>query len=144
MNVIKATRDFERWLATQIPLVRRDVALKHLHMAESPFAFFRATFYRWLQLWHQACDEFANAPKVLAIGDLHIENFGTWRDLEGRLIWGVNDFDEAWLAAYTADLVRLVGSCYLAIEEEHLSISRKKACRAIEQGYRDSLGRGGA
>jgi hypothetical protein len=50
MNVIKATRDFERWIAKQIPLVRSDVALKHRHMAESPFAFFRATFYRWLQL----------------------------------------------------------------------------------------------
>jgi len=33
---------------------------------------------------------------VLAVGDLHVENFGTWRDAEGRLIWGVNDFDEAW------------------------------------------------
>src|SRR2546426_655767 len=41
MNVIKATRDFERWLARQIPLVRSDVALKHQHMAESPFFFAR-------------------------------------------------------------------------------------------------------
>jgi len=32
---------------------------------------------------------------VLAVGDLHVENFGTWRDAEGRLIWGVNDFDES-------------------------------------------------
>src|SRR6266404_5665869 len=79
MNIIKATRDFERWLAKQIPLVRSDVALKHQHMAESPFAFFRATFYRWLQQWHKRCDDIARAPKVLAVGDLHIENFGTWR-----------------------------------------------------------------
>jgi len=68
--------------------VRSDVALKHQHMAESPFAFFRATFYRWLQQWHKRCDDIARAPKVLAVGDLHIENFGTWRDEEGRLIWG--------------------------------------------------------
>src|ERR1700687_2839760 len=80
MNVIKATHDFERWLAKQIPLVRRDVALKHAHMAESSFSFFRATFYRWLQLWHENCLDVAGAPKVLAIGDLHIENFGTCRD----------------------------------------------------------------
>jgi uncharacterized protein (DUF2252 family) len=59
------------------------VALKHQHMAESTFAFFRATFYRWLQLWHEACDEFSKTPKVLAVGDLHIENFGTWRDRKG-------------------------------------------------------------
>ena len=31
----------------------------------------------------------------LSVGDLHVENFGTWRDSEGRLIWGINDFDEA-------------------------------------------------
>ena len=35
-------------------------------------------------------------PAVLAVGDLHTENFGTWRDAEGRLIWGINDFDEAF------------------------------------------------
>ena len=49
-------------------------------------------------------------PKVLAVGDLHIENFGTWRDSEGRLVWGVNDFDETWRLPYTQDLVRLTTS----------------------------------
>jgi len=143
MNVITATRDFEHWLAKQIPLVRRDVALKHQHMAESPFAFFRATFYRWLQLWHQACDEFAKAPKVLAIGDLHIENFGTWRDLEGRLIWGINDLDEVWPGPYTVDLIRLTTSAYLAVSGEHLSLTKREAAEAIEEGYRDALNAGG-
>ncbi len=143
MNVIKATRDFERWLAKQIPLVRSDVALKHQHMAESPFAFFRATFYRWLQQWHKHCDDIASAPKVLAVGDLHIENFGTWRDEEGRLIWGVNDLDEAWPGPYTLDLVRLTTSAYLAIHGEHLSLTRREAAEAIEEGYRDALTAGG-
>ena len=23
-------------------------------------------------------------PEVVAVGDIHVENFGTWRDLEGR------------------------------------------------------------
>jgi hypothetical protein len=79
----------------------------------------------------------------LAVGDLHVENFGTWRDLEGRLIWGVNDFDEAWPAAYAVDLVRLVASAYLAIQAEHLALSRKCACQAMEEGYRDSIAKGG-
>lgn len=90
------------------------------------------------------CPDLARAPKVLAVGDLHVENFGTWRDLEGRLIWGVNDFDEAWPAAYTADLVRLLASGYLAIHAGHLAIPRKHACEAIEQGYRDSLAKCGS
>ena len=143
MNVIKATRDFERWLAKQIPLVPSDIAVKHKHMAESAFAFFRATFYRWLQLWHDTCQESANAPHVLSVGDLHIENFGTWRDEEGRLIWGINDLDEAWPGPYTLDLIRLTTSAYIAIGGEHLYLSKREAAEAIEEGYRDALNSGG-
>jgi hypothetical protein len=124
--------------------VRRDLALKHELMATEPFAFFRATFYRWLQHWAEECGDVAKAPSLLAIGDLHIENFGTWRDEEGRLIWGVNDLDEVWPAPYTVDLVRLATSAYLAISAEHLSLTRREAADAIEEGYRDSIVAGGS
>lgn len=143
MNIFKATADFEHWLAGQLPIIRQDLALKHQHMAEAAFPFFRATFYRWLQLWPEICSDLVKAPAVLGVGDLHIENFGTWRDEEGRLIWGVNDLDEAWPAPYVLDLVRLVTSVYVAIVEEHLCISRRVAADAIEEGYRDSLEAGG-
>ena len=142
-GIVEATADFERWLAKRIPLVRQDIAVKHAHVAEAPFPFFRATFYRWLQHWPEVCGELAKTPAVLAVGDLHIENFGTWRDEEGRLIWGVNDLDEAWPAAYALDLVRLTASAYLAISEEHLSLTRREAAEAIEEGYRDALAAGG-
>ena len=56
-----------------------------------------------------------DAPSVLAVGDIHIENFGTWRDEEGRLVWGVNDFDEAAEMPYVLDLVRLATSAALAL-----------------------------
>jgi len=143
-DILQATSDYESWASRHVHLIRSDVKLKHRLMARSPFPFFRATFYRWAQWWPLLCPELARAPQVLAVGDLHVENFGTWRDLEGRLIWGVNDFDETWPAAYTVDLVRLLTSVYLAIREEHLALSRKRACQAIEQGYRDSLSCGGA
>ena len=143
-NIIDATADYEQWLGRHLKIVRRDLALKHMHMAEAAFPFFRATFYRWAQLWPAVCPDLAKAPHALVIGDLHVENFGTWRDIEGRLIWGVNDFDEAWPAAYTVDLVRLTTSAYLAIEADHLCITRREACEAIEQGYRDSIAKGGA
>ncbi len=138
MNIFKATADFERWLANRLPIIRQDIALKHTHMAEASFPFFRATFYRWIQLWPEVCGDLAKAPAVLAVGDLHVENFGTWRDEEGRLIWGVNDLDEAWPASYALDLVRLTTSAYLAISAEHLSLTE-----AIEEGYRDALTAGG-
>src|SRR5438309_10430700 len=143
MNIFKATADFERWLANRLPIIRQDIALKHTHMAEAPFPFFRATFYRWIQLWPEVCPDLAKAPAVLAIGDLHVENFGTWRDEEGRLIWGVNDLDEAWPASYALDLVRLSTSAYLAISGEHLGLTRREAAEAIEEGYRDALAAGG-
>jgi len=143
MNIFKATADFERWLSKRLPVIRQDIALKHQSMAEAAFPFFRATFYRWLQHWPEVCAGLAKAPQVLAIGDLHIENFGTWRDAEGRLIWGVNDLDEVWPGAYTLDLVRLTTSAYLAISGEHLCLTRRVAAEAIEEGYRDALAAGG-
>jgi hypothetical protein len=143
-NIVEATADFETWASRHVNLVRSDVDLKHRLMAQASFPFFRATFYRWAQWWPIVCPELARAPQVLAVGDLHVENFGTWRDVEGRLIWGVNDFDEVWPAAYTVDLVRLVTSAYLALPTEKLSLSRKRAFRAVEQGYRDCIAKGGA
>ena len=142
-SIFEATADFERWLSAQLPIIKPDIALKHLHMAEAPFPFFRATFYRWLQLWPLVCHELSSAPKVLAVGDLHIENFGTWRDIEGRLIWGVNDLDEVFPASYAIDLVRLTTSSYLAILGEHLCMARREASEAIEEGYRDAISAGG-
>jgi hypothetical protein len=143
MNIFKSTLAFEAWLANRLPVVRQDIDTKHGLMATAPFPFFRATFYRWLQHWHDQCSDLAKAPTVLAVGDLHIENFGSWRDAEGRLIWGVNDLDEAWPGPYTIDLVRLTTSAYLAIGGEHLTLTRRQAAEAIEEGYRDSLMAGG-
>src|SRR5438034_11833506 len=139
MNIFKATADFERWLAKRLPIVRQDVALKHTHMAEAPFPFFRATFYRWIQLWPEVCPDLAKAPAVLAIGDLHIENFGTWRDEEGRLVWGVNDFDEAAQMPYTNDLVRLAVGAELARQGGKLRITTQGIVEALLLGYSAAL-----
>jgi hypothetical protein len=143
-DVVQATAQFEKWAGRHVQLIPSDVRRKHELMASAAFPFLRATFYRWAQWWPQVCPDLARAARVLAVGDLHVENYGTWRDAEGRLIWGVNDFDEAWPAAYTVDLVRLLTSAYLAIQADHLSISRKQARQAVEQGYRDCLEKGGA
>ena len=139
MNIVKATQSFDKWKAARTQIIKADLELKHRRMAEAPFLFFRATFYRWVQLWEEVCPDEAKAPSVLAVGDLHVENFGTWRDLEGRLIWGVNDFDEVYPMAYTNDLVRLAVSAHLAVEEEHLELSVSDVCGAILEGYREGL-----
>jgi hypothetical protein len=143
-SIVDATSGLELWKSQQLSILRSDLILKHRMMASSVFPFLRSTFYRWAQLWPVVCPELSRAPQVLAVGDLHVENFGTWRDLEGRLIWGVNDFDEAWPAAYTADLVRLLVSAYFAIDEEELVVSRGAAREALEDGYRDAIDKGGS
>ncbi len=135
-TIFKATKAYEAWAAEHIPLIPRDLALKHHEMRGDVFAFMRATFYRWAQLFPRLCPDLAETPRVLAVGDLHVENFGTWRDREGRLIWGVNDFDEAFPMPYAIDLVRLASSALLAIGEGSLSLGGDVACAAILAGYR--------
>ncbi|MGC2532260.1 MAG: DUF2252 family protein, partial [Candidatus Sulfotelmatobacter sp.] len=139
MNVVKATRQFEAWLAQRTRIDQKDLRLKHSNMKKDCFMFLRATYYRWAQLWPQVCPDLAHAPRVLAVGDLHVENFGTWRDIEGRLIWGVNDFDEAWPMSYAIDLVRLAVSAHLAAEAGHLPVKREDICGAILEGYREGM-----
>jgi hypothetical protein len=143
MNVVKATRGFEAWLALRTPIDQEDLRFKHERMSAELFPFFRATYYRWAQLWPEICSHLVRAPQVLAVGDLHVENFGTWRDIEGRLIWGVNDFDEAWPMAYAIDLVRLAVSAHLAVEAGSLPLKREDICGALLEGYRESLREGG-
>jgi Uncharacterized protein conserved in bacteria (DUF2252) len=78
------------------------------------------------------------------VGDLHIENFGTWRDRDARLVWGVNDFDELDLLPYTIDLVRLATSALLAIAGGHLALDAGGACVALLSGWRERLELGAA
>ncbi|MDQ6707597.1 MAG: DUF2252 domain-containing protein [Acidobacteriota bacterium] len=143
MDIRAATANYEAWLGKGITLIDTDLAHKHAAMSEAAFPFLRATFYRWAQLWPQVCPDCVKAPEVLGVGDLHVENFGTWRDVEGRLTWGINDFDEAYPMPYTVDLVRLAASAHLAIAMSHLRIEKKDACAAILAGYTEGLASGG-
>jgi hypothetical protein len=143
MDIFQATKSYESWLGRRLPLLAADLKLKHRRMAENPFDFLRATFYRWRQLWREVCANLAATPAVLGVGDLHIENFGSWRDCEGRLIWGVNDFDEACQLPYANDLVRLAASTQLAARTGQLSCDSKAVCDAILGGYEDAFLKGG-
>ncbi|GLR95122.1 hypothetical protein GCM10007858_27560 [Bradyrhizobium liaoningense] len=105
---------FEHWLRKQCDVVEADLAHKHERMQKDAFTFLRATFFRWAQRIEKLCPKLKDAPAVLSVGDMHIENYGTWRDAEGRLVWGINDFDEAAVIPYPFDLVRLATSARLA------------------------------
>ena len=143
MNIVKATKKYEDWLRLHIPIVGRDLRFKHEQMAAALFPFFRATFYRWVQVWPEVCADLNRAPHLLSVGDLHVENFGTWRDTDGRLVWGINDFDEACVFPYTMDLVRLATSSLLATRDNRLAMKPKDSATAILAGYELGMEEGG-
>jgi len=89
-NILQSTKTFEAWLRATLAgsLVEADLDKKHKKMRSNSFAFLRATYWRWAETILDLCPDLATAPAVLAIGDTHLENFGTWRDGEGRLVWG--------------------------------------------------------
>jgi hypothetical protein len=124
-------------------IIASQLKAKHEQMREDLFSFFRGTYYRWAQLWPEESEDLCDAPKVVAVGDLHVDSFGTWRDSEGRLCWGVDDFDESYPLPYTNDLIRLATSLRLAINAESLSIRFKDGCDAILEGYERTLKAGG-
>ncbi len=143
ISVERATASYEKWMRECTTVVESDLSLKHTQMRESAFLFLRGTFYRWAQMWPAICGELCRAPRVLSVGDLHVNSFGTWRDAEGRLCWGVDDFDESYPLPYTNDLVRLAASLKIVTDDESLAIKFKDGCDAILDGYRQSLKAGG-
>ncbi|MEW2166347.1 DUF2252 domain-containing protein [Streptomyces sp. NPDC007084] len=91
--------------------------VKFRKMAASAFAFYRGTaglFYHDLEQDRRGgpyLDE--RTSRVWIHGDLHAENFGTYMDSQGRLIFNVNDFDEAYVGPFTWDLKRFAASVAL-------------------------------
>ena len=127
---------YEAWLREQCEVVEDDLAYKHKRMRKNAFVFLRATYFRWARRIEDLCPELKKTPRVLCVGDLHIENYGTWRDAEGRLVWGVNDFDEAAEMPYAYDLLRLAVSMRLSPTR---AIANRAAAAAILGGYRSGL-----
>lgn len=130
-------------MRSRIEVIEPELKLKHERMCARPFVFFRATFYRWVDYLRSTQDVFRGFTRVAGMGDAHIENFGTWRDEEGRLVWGANDLDEACVQPWISDVLRLAVSARLAIDEGSLHAKAGEACDAILLGYIDSMNTGG-
>jgi uncharacterized protein (DUF2252 family) len=107
------TREFGDLMAQDPAAFRR----KFRKMAASPFAFYRGSaslFYADLSGAY-ADDSFLNerTGRVWIHGDLHAENFGTYMNADGRLVFNVNDFDEAYVGPFSWDLKRFAASVAL-------------------------------
>jgi uncharacterized protein (DUF2252 family) len=100
------------------PLMRAAPAAfraKYRKMARDPLAFYRGAaclFYCDVTGEEDAWADHG-AERIWIHGDLHVENFGTYLNSDGRLIFDVNDFDEAYLGHFTWDLQRFAASLAL-------------------------------
>ncbi|GAB3995082.1 DUF2252 domain-containing protein [Nocardioides marmoraquaticus] len=100
------------------PLVRADpVAFrgKFRKMAADPHAFYRGSACLFYADQTAADDPWVDerSGAIWIHGDLHVENFGTYLSSDGRLVFDVNDFDEAYIGHFTWDLRRFAASLAL-------------------------------
>ncbi|MGH3366374.1 MAG: DUF2252 domain-containing protein [Nocardioidaceae bacterium] len=100
------------------PLMKADPAgfrTKFRKMAADPFAFYRGSACLFYADMAGLDDPWADkrSSQVWIHGDLHAENFGTYMNSEGTLVFDVNDFDEAYVGHFSWDLRRFVASLAL-------------------------------
>jgi uncharacterized protein (DUF2252 family) len=146
------TREFGDLMALDPAAFRR----KFRKMAASPFAFYRgsASLFYADQTGAYRDDTFLDArtSRVWIHGDLHAENFGTYMNSSGQLVFNVNDFDEAYVGPFIWDLKRFSASVALigyskalsdqAITELVSTFARAylTELRAIAAGGDDAIG----
>ena len=118
---------------------------KFRKMAADPFAFYRGSaplFYSDVDRLDDPWVDDATS-RVWIQGDLHAENYGTYMDSAGVLVFDVNDFDEAYLGHYTWDLQRMAASLALLGFRKALSDDEHRAAdrdlRARLRGHRAAV-----
>jgi len=88
---------------------------KFRKMASDPHSFYRGSACLFYADVTAEDDPYASeeSGRIWIHGDLHVENFGTYLNSDGRLVFDVNDFDEAYLGRFTWDLQRFAASLAL-------------------------------
>jgi uncharacterized protein (DUF2252 family) len=115
------------------------VLLKLRRMLEDPFTFFRGTDHLFVDNW-PTLRPVEVGPDILICGDLHLENFGSYRTAEGDFRYDINDFDEVAVAPNSIDLVRCTTSIFLAAEQWKLTPTRATGMAlAYLEHYRKSI-----
>jgi len=112
----------------------RAFRVKFRKMAADPFAFYRGSACLFYADVTGAHDEWADdrTSQVWIHGDLHAENFGTYLNSAGRMVFDVNDFDEAYLGHFSWDLRRFVVSLALLGWQKALP---EQAVRELVESY---------
>ncbi len=96
--------------------------LKVARMAASPFAFFRGTFHLFARdMLDKQMEPLpalsTDGAELDLVGDIHSENYGTFKAADGKVHYDVNDFDETTRGRFSFDVARLATSLFLAARE---------------------------
>ncbi len=133
-------REIEAFNRGRLPAL---VALKYRKMAATPFGYFRGTNHLFHAAWPgQAWLE--RMPAVWLNGDLHLENFGTYRGDNRLVYFDIGDFDDGCLGPAGRDLARFLVGLSLIARELGLGRSEAALARIFIAGYRGALGGGKA
>ncbi len=116
----------ERIIAFNRNRLPKMVAVKYKFMRENLFRFFRGTCHLFYEDLAKK-QSFPGGPSGWICGDLHLENFGSYRSSNDQVYFDLNDFDEAILAPVTWEAVRLVTSIFIGFES--LAIEGEKALK---------------
>ena len=114
----------ERLIAFNENLLPDMVQLKYEAMTENAFRFYRATCHLFYEDLSNA-DALPLSPLTWICGDLHIENYGSYKGDNKLVYFDMNDFDEGLLAPAAYELARMVTSIFIAFEA--LDIEPEKA-----------------
>jgi uncharacterized protein (DUF2252 family) len=98
--------------------------MKYQMMAENPFRFLRGTCHLFYEDLHKS-DALPQYPLSWISGDLHLENFGTYKGDNRLVYFDLNDFDEGILAPATWEVARMVTSVFCGFES--VGIKKKEA-----------------
>jgi uncharacterized protein (DUF2252 family) len=116
--------------------------LKYQRLREDPFRFLRGTCHLFYEDW-PADSPLNQAPLAWVCGDLHLENFGSYKGNDRVVYFDINDFDEAALAPCTWDVARLLTAIWVAAVPLKLSPDDARSlCQTFLNTYTSTLRQG--
>lgn len=115
------------------------LALKYRKMRSGTFAFLRGTCHLFYERLPKS-SVFKSAPLVWTCGDLHLENFGSYKGDNRLVYFDINDFDESALAPASWDLIRMLTSIEIGTKESGIrSAERRILCSQFLTSYASAL-----
>lgn len=138
ISVSQRMKDFNAGLLLEI------IKLKYKLLAEDPFRFYRGTAH----LFYEDLDQVATlpaSPNVWLSGDLHLENFGSYKGDNRQVYFDISDFDEGMLGPALLEITRMVTSIFVGFEVLNFSDNNAENCaKTFLNNYAETIMQGRA